>query len=197
MTLTPSEAAAAARIQSAFPNDIYIDSEKPMSEVVFFAVREDVVSLLQIVEEERPLKYVDRMSHVVCDLGEMSHRVGKATGDNLIKCDSFLVADRDVPIKTRMVGKTGHVDQLINPDTITLTPGGVWDVKTLINGRFATASKATKSQDLMKRFKVGLRRAGFTKVKAAWVGPEAFKLFRQGMRLTIGAYAAKEFDLVL
>jgi len=88
------------------------------------------------------------------------------------------------------------INQLNNPDTITFTPGGLWNNDILLHGRVATASQSISSQALMKRFQPVLQKM-FVKVKAFLVGPQALMLLKNGRRLTISAQSPQEFDLTI
>jgi hypothetical protein len=86
------------------------------------------------------------------------------------------------------------IDQLVNPDSVGFTPGGVWDGDTLLRGRVATASDSHESQALMKRFHTAIRKT-FTKVKSFYLGPRALLLFQDGKRFTASARSPREYDL--
>jgi len=87
------------------------------------------------------------------------------------------------------------VDQLVNPDTVVLNPGGVWRGDILLYGRVATVSGSAESQRLMRRFRAAIR-SGFRQVRAFWVGPEALRMLHSGKRLTIAEQSPRGFDLV-
>ena len=87
------------------------------------------------------------------------------------------------------------MDQLANPDTVTLTPGGVWTQDIVLYGRVATASDSKASQELMRRFACAIKKQ-FTKIRAFYVGPKARELLDKGKRLTIAAQSPRDFDLV-
>src|SRR6266581_4394341 len=124
--------------------------------------------------------------------------LGKASSDSAINSDSFLVAGRPVPIKMRRVKAAAgaerlYVDQLDNPDTVVLTPGGIWGTDIVLHGRVTTVSESGASQELMKEFHGTFRRR-FTKIKAFFVGPKAVVLLEAGKRLTISAQSPRDFD---
>jgi hypothetical protein len=86
------------------------------------------------------------------------------------------------------------IDQLLNPDSITFSAGGLWNNDLLLHGSVGTASQSKSSQKLMKRFHDMLKKE-FTKVKAFYVGPQALILLNNGKRLTISAQSPQKFDL--
>jgi hypothetical protein len=50
--------------------------------------------------------------------------------------------------------------------------------------------------ELMRRFHEAIKR-NFSKIRAYYVGPEAYELLKRGKRLTINEHAAREFDLTI
>jgi hypothetical protein len=127
--------------------------------------------------------------------------LGRATMESASGSQSYLVTEREIAIHVRPVathsGITRYLlDQLINPDTVTFTPAGIWNTDVVLHGRVATVSDSAIAQELMKRFSKAIRKH-FTKVNAFWVGPEALELLKAGKRLTIAAQSPPEFDLTL
>jgi hypothetical protein len=98
------------------------------------------------------------------------------------------------PIPHESGGKSYAVDQLENPDSITFTPGGRHTTGPLISGRIATASDTPTAKRLYSKFQGALQR-DFVRVQAYLVGPEALRLLRSGVRLTIDASSHQDFDL--
>jgi hypothetical protein len=86
------------------------------------------------------------------------------------------------------------MDQLLNPDSVTLTPGGTRGANIVIAGRVATASDSVASADLMKAFETAFRNT-FGKIKAFRVGPEAERLLDSGARLTVATQSPITLDL--
>jgi hypothetical protein len=110
-----------------------------------------------------------------------------------------LVCDRATNVNVRAFKGNGGidrfcVDQLLNPNTVTFTPAGVWNEDILLDGRVATVSQTPASQELMKRFQKAITKY-FTKIRAFYVGPEAHAMLKAGKRLAIGADSPREFDL--
>jgi hypothetical protein len=179
-----------------------------MKHILFFALNEDLLSLLELVDSKGPLKYV-RMGNFaraaikeglsIFDTGVGIPNLGKATAESSAACEAFLVCEQKTPIDLRAFhGSAGErvcVDQLTNPDSVVFTPGGVWNEDIVLHGRVATASESRISQALMKRFQAPTKRT-FSKVKAFYVGPKALRLLESGKRLTISAQSPREFDLV-
>ena len=100
-----------------------------------------------------------------------------------------------VVVPRQVSGPRYLFDQLINPDTISFTPGGIWLEDILLYGRFATASETKESIELMKIFR-NLVRKNFRKLKAYYLGAEAEEMLDNGKRLTIAAQSPPEYNLV-
>jgi hypothetical protein len=174
-----------------------------MKQLLFFALRDDLLAMLAAVEQTAPLRYVLMGQSPDAELksfdrGAQIPNLGRARAESAINCASFLVADPSVSLsaRSRMTagGERFFVDQLINPDTVALAPGGIWNEKILLHGRVATVSQSGPSQDLMRRFKTTIGKQ-FPKIKAYYVGPGARGFWERGHRLTIAAQSPPEFDL--
>jgi hypothetical protein len=175
-----------------------------MKQLQFYAVVGDLLPVLQAVEDRGPLKYVLTGNFTTPDLqtflrGSQLPNLGKATCDSATGSDSFLVCQPELQIIVRHLPGTGGierfcVDQLANPETVTLTPGGIWNEDIVLYGCVGTASGSEASQELMRRF-AGAIKKQFTKIKAVYVGPKACELLDAGKRLTLAAQTPKDFDL--
>lgn len=176
-----------------------------MKSVLFFALRDDLLLVLNDVEERMPLKYVrfGRLSsprYESLDRGSAIPFLGLASADSVASCTSFVVSSRDTSLAIREVstsqGSVFFMDQLINPDSVTLTPGGVRGEGVLLHGRVATASDTAASQHLMRLFGSAIRKR-FSKIKAFYVGPAARRMLEAGSRLTVSVNSPRELDLTL
>lgn len=177
-----------------------------MKQIPFFALKNDILPVLETVEREYPLKYVQMGNCMSPDFGQFLHGadisdLGKAGAESASGCESFLVTRREVPVNVRRIKGVGGIqrycmDHLINPDSVEFTPAGVWNDDIVLNGRVATVSESAISQELMKRFNSAIRKH-FTKIKAFWVGPKAFILLNTGKRLAAAAQSPRDFDLTL
>jgi hypothetical protein len=174
-----------------------------MRQILFFALKNDLIPVFEAVERSRPLKYVlmgwfpEAYSETFAHGIEIPN-LGKASASSAINCESFLVTERSEPIKAEPVypptGKRFSIDQLLNPNTVTFTPAGIWSDEIILNGRVATASDSKLSQELMRTFHSAIKKH-FRKVRAFWVGAQAFALFEVGKRLTISSQSPPDFDL--
>ena len=69
-------------------------------------------------------------------------------------------------ILARGFGSNRYVtDQLVNTGTVELNPCGLWGKDAFVDGRFATASNAVTSMELLKIASAAVRR-NFQKIKA-------------------------------
>jgi hypothetical protein len=171
----------------------------------FYATRNDIEPVLREVEAAGRLVYVrtgqfptDAVSKITSAL--CIPTLGVADADDAVRCPTYLVAfDKSVICARRIVRNSGEVcfavDQLMNPDTITFSYGGLRDPKLLLYGRVATASKSAQARKLMRLFETKIRKS-FIKHGAYYVGDEARILNTQGFRLTLAAQTPQEFDLV-
>lgn len=179
-----------------------------MSDIPFFAVREDLIELLAIVEASNSLQYTLMGNFVRSEIGDRIvvystcadiPDFGRASADTSIACKSYLVCSADTPINLRRAGKEGErlcVDQLANPDSVEFKPGGIWNEEMVIQGRVASVSSSRPSRNLMKLFLSTIRRS-FSKVGSCYVGPKALALLKAGKRLTSAAHLPTVNDLAL
>ena len=169
----------------------------------FFALKEDLIPLLNAIEKETPLRYIrfgqaarEEEESFACaaEIPDLGYQ-GEAFGSGRL---TFLVTGRDMPITPRHIqtvfGDRYAYDQLYNPDTVTFSPGGIWDDGVLISGRVATVSDTPFAKSLMKIFSRELKKR-FSKIKAFDVGPEASALLDKGCRLTGSVESPRLYDL--
>lgn len=175
-----------------------------MKHIHFFALKKDILPILEMAEHAYSLKYVragqfsDPKQNSFFNGNDIPN-LGIANADSAINCESYLVVERDTHINMRVIkhvdgSERFSVDQLLNPDSVTFTAAGVWGDAVVLNGRVATTSDSEKSQKLMKLFSSAFRKR-FKKVKAYWVGPNAQMLLEAGTRLTIAVQSPSHFDL--
>jgi hypothetical protein len=180
-----------------------------MKNIHFFALKEDLLTVLALVEGKGSLKYAlpgnflkDEVKNgiSVFNTGAEIPNLGKARADSSTHCDDFLVYEPETQINLRAFqGNDGEricVDQLTNPDSVVFLPGGIWNEDVVIQGHVGTASDSQISQALMKRFQAAIKKS-FTKVKAFYVGPRALEFLECGKRLTDSARSPREYDLAV
>jgi len=177
-----------------------------MTQILFYATKEDLLPIFDLVEAKKPLKYVraERYTRPKLEIltnGISIPNLGIANRDSSIACDTYLSFHQFSSVKVRQIpqndGTTAYVvDQLTNPDSVSITAGGVRGPSVLLSGRVATASESPHAQELMKLFASAFRKR-FRKVKAFWVGQHALTQLEQGTRLTQAVTSPSEFDLKL
>jgi len=179
-----------------------------MKHVLFFALKEDLLPMLELVESKGILSYT-RTGNFLCreveerisifdNLAALPH-LGIANANSSNLCHHYLAVEYGSPISQRhfegLDGPRFCVDQLANPDAVEFTPGGLWNEDVVIQGRVATASESEVSQALIKRFQAAIKKT-FSKVKAFYVGPAALALLESGKRLTSSEQSPCEYDLI-
>ena len=174
--------------------------------IPFFALKDDLLAVLEAVESSGPLDYIRAGVFETANIESFGRGadipdLGIADSSTGSNCASFLVVTRGTSINIRpinliMGGRRYAVDQLINPESVTLTPAGLWGEGTILSGSIATASKSSVSQELMKRFYVAIRKR-FSRIKAYYVSTKACELLERGSRLTDSAQSPSEYDLTI
>jgi|SRR5215813_6016786 len=179
---------------------------KATKQIHFYAVKEDLLPVLETLESHGTVKYVltgqfpEPSLVLVFDYGKDIPNLGRATSETGNSSETFLVCKPElqiIPESARVSGQQRFfINQLYNPDTVTFTPAGMWNKEIVLAGRVGTVSDSQESQSLMKRFHSAIRRR-FVKIKAYWVGHGALELLRNGKRLTIAEQSPREFDFTV
>ena len=175
-----------------------------MKRLNFYALESDLILLLNCIEEEKSILYTLSGSRPTSSVqqwtkGEDVTDLGEIVGEQTALCQAFLITERGTSIASRRIeefnGKVRYdVDQLSNPDSIILIPGGERKQKMIIAGIFSTNSPSIISQRLMKNARRALKK-NFVRVNAFWVGPGALLRFRAGCRLTIAEQSPSTYNL--
>jgi len=161
---------------------------------MFFATKNDITEVVNAVDQAMSLKYVRYGSYPVDQKYEIIERgadipnLGIAKADQNVGCTKYVVTEKACPINlehyTRTNGEARYtIDQLLNYDSVVLTPAGAYADKAVIEGEVSTVSNSPVAQAMMKKFASALRKH-FEKIGRAYVGPEAAQLLDQGYRLT-------------
>ena len=175
-----------------------------MPQLQFFATKNDLLPVLESVEQKMALKYaltehrpVDR-AEIFLSVRDLPN-LGVATHESASSCNQFLVVAKEKDIYPRALpafqGKPRFAfDQLENPETVVLNPGGWWKGDILLYGMVGTASDHPSSLNLMKLYASAIRKQ-YTKIKGYYVGAEAQDALKAGKRLTIAAQSPPQFNL--
>ena len=116
-----------------------------MGQFQFFAVREDLLPLLEKIESKGPLRYMRRDRYLepkfdVFVRGSDIPNLGIANCESAIGFEGYLVYEPDVLIKPEVVNESSgirsyRINQLKNPDTIEFSSGGPWKGEIALYGR--------------------------------------------------------------
>jgi hypothetical protein len=124
---------------------------------------------------------------------------GRAVHSTAVANPAYLLLAYGEHINVRTVAqKSGGVlfaiDQIKNPESVVLRPGGRYGDTVILCGMIGTVSHSAASTDLYN-FITKVFRSLFIRKREFLVGPEAAELWKLGGRLTIGAESPEEFDL--
>ncbi len=174
---------------------------------LFFATRNDLYVNIKKLEKELKLHY--------CLSGQFERKeqkplssllnikdLGTTQRSEVNLCENYIVLPKNIKVKYRCEftlkrGLQYSYYQDKNPDSITVSFGGVYQNKYLLAGKVDTIGETKKSIALFKDFSTLLTQ-DFTKIKDYFVGSEAYKMLITGKRLiTINIKTPPEYDLSL
>jgi hypothetical protein len=172
--------------------------------LMFYATAGDLAPVLSLLEARKKLQYAP-MRNVVSNKAQiyLSYAdipdFGRTNTPTAINNPAYLVAPQgtvvqveSIPLKT---GRTNFaIGQRLNRDTVTLSPGGMYGHDVLLDGSIGTISESDASLNLYD-FMVEPYLARFAPVREFFLGPEAFDLWKSGVRLTSSATSPARFDL--
>jgi len=183
--------------------------------IYFFATKSDIAAVILDVESQQSLKYTEAG---MFDSPEPRTLVSGLEIPNLGHARSgepnlepfWLITRADSRIKVESVpqrrgGTRFSVDAELNPESVVLQPGGVfegiarwpgrsYEGRAVVAGQIGTATPNEVSLELAKQFAVAIRKR-FIRIKSSYVGSEAERLFGAGWRLTPGIRSAEICDL--
>ena len=175
-----------------------------MPQLMFYVTYLDIVPVLAQVENDRPIQYTRTGLFASSSASQtyLSHKnipdLGIASHPTAIGNQSFLVSQQDAEIiaieaPQRQGTALFAIDQRANKDTIVFRPGGLHTNSVILCRMAGTISTTYVSQRLYSEFERAIRRH-FRKQRGFFVGPDAFKAWNSGVRLTIGVSSPPEFD---
>ena len=168
-----------------------------------FATGGDWHNLLASIEDKIEVFYVKsgiKNDTLSC---KESHRgwegLGSSISGNLNNDSAFLCVSKNASIKFRGVdqrdgGRIDFIDQMENPDTVSLKIGGQFGERILVAGQIGTISDSDWSLHAFSIFHREVKKQ-FVKIKSYFVGNEALELLRNGWRLTANVRSPKIYDL--
>jgi len=174
----------------------------------FFALKEDWESVFENIEESIDLKYVlagnfveeEQPNPIEYSKISLIPNIGIAKGSQQSSYDQYIVFYKDDNIVFRkfndhMNRKRYAIDQMLNQKTMEITFGGLYKNEAIISGRIATIHTTDEALKLMKVFRKYIYK--FKKINAFYVGPMAYKIFKEGFRLACCSVdSPKEYDLL-
>lgn len=173
-------------------------------QILFFALTNDLLPVLEAVEREQPVRYTktgNQLDPVFDSWQSVSETwgLGSTNLESAVGSDRYLVTARSCVPKVRCVPCTDGsnrycMDQLINPDSVTIAPGGTFGPDTVISGGIGTCSDSEFSRSLFALYRREIRRQ-YRKVRAYWVGPAAHEIFVRCGRLCSAIQSPREYDL--
>lgn len=173
-----------------------------MSQINFYATRTDLLDLLDEFESRREVCYAEAGmfdSDNVCVYRAATEipKLGIMDAPNPSHGCILLVGEADAHFAMEVVpqrrgGEKYALDQSLNPDTVSLHPGGQFDDRTVVAGSFATCTDSPASLALLGLLNQ-IATEKWSKIKSYVVGPQAEVVLDTGGRLTAGL--RPEYDL--
>ncbi|HWH71540.1 MAG TPA: hypothetical protein VNT26_19340, partial [Candidatus Sulfotelmatobacter sp.] len=168
---------------------------------------EDLLPVFESVEAKHALSYTlcglfeSREFRSISAGREIPSLLSPAPHPNAIACPQYLVTAADAPVTVREVpqkagGVLYAINQLANPESIIIQPGGLYPPDVLLHGRVGTVSSTPFAAQLQRAFSSTFAKL-FERIRAFYVGPEARELWRRGYRLTPSAQSPREYDLAV
>ncbi|RZT15555.1 hypothetical protein [Fictibacillus sp. BK138] len=169
----------------------------------FFATRNDLVSNLMALEENRPLKYIRCGSFEDIDFIEYTsifefQDLGINISGNRLD-DAFLVIDQSTNLNYRAVEQERDgslryfIDQSANDDSIVFSQGGIYKNDYFIWGRISSVKDNEHSKSLYKDF-INSFKKHYKKVKGVYFGQEAYEIAPLKRLITMDFQQDFEYD---
>lgn len=164
----------------------------------FYATGADLVDLVREVARHTSLRYdsteyrrsASVRSTGMPSLSDLQSTVPRAT---------LLVTPSELGVEAKRIdaaeGVRFAVDELLNPHSATLKLGSSPSPSILTPGSIGTTASDGSGVKIVRAFEKELKRR-FVRLKAYWVGPEAYRMFSAGARLTLSEQSPPQFDLV-
>jgi len=170
----------------------------------FFATKRDLEAVLTKVESQRSLKYTeagmfDSPETRTFVSGSQIPNLGLApSGDNNLE-PFWLITDANAKVQIEVVpqrrgGTRYGIDPGLNPESLVIWPGGIFEESCVIAGQVGTAKMNHISIELANLVAREIRRQ-FKRIKSFFVGPEAEQLLDAGYRLTTSVKSPRECDI--
>lgn len=170
-----------------------------------FGTRGDLEAGIRAFELQEQVKYVLLQLRTIPKFEEFASLLDvsslglNTTGDHMTG-EQYLIVSKEADVRFETVpqkkgGIHYFVNQLINPDSIVFSPGGLYKNESLICGHIGTVCNERRSLELYKTFE-GLVTKGFRRIGNYRVGREASHMMNQGIRMiTMSVREPPEYDL--
>lgn len=175
-----------------------------IKQIFFFA---DVDDIRPIFEEIEIMDSVHYFQTGLFDRDEPSEyesifelpNLGCVSNGDWNQNPSYIIMPRSEIVKVRMIPqKSGGIkyaiDQLQNPSSCVIKPGGIFNDNILVGGTVGSVSSSGFSTQLIKAFS-SLFKVRFKKVGQFYVGNGARAKLQNGWRLVTNSKSPVEYDL--
>lgn len=160
--------------------------------IIFFADSNDFKKIALDVEARQRIHYfeagsfdIEEVSHyaTLLDVPELGISKSGISGLNRY----YLVLPQDIKLNVRTVqqnagGVRYFVDQLVNPNSVIIRVGGIWNDSAIIASSLDTIAKEVDALSIFKEFSSSIRK--FKKINSFPVGPNAILKSKDRFRFT-------------
>lgn len=174
---------------------------------MFIAADTDLYPVLEEVERKYPIKYVlyeylpmpeftSYQSYVeIPDLGVSST-------DSLMGSNAYFIFPKEAKINYMPVEWPNNeivfaFDHILNPDSVCLTPGGMWKDEAVIAGEISSIYSDGFVKQIATVFRRKMKKTFYARVGVFWIGYCAKARYLEGKRLTNSTRSPRAYDLVL
>lgn len=176
------------------------------SMTLFFATKADLLEISQNVEQVSQIKYLKQNSketedvRILSSLKDYENLGINSSGEK--SAETFLVVEKAEPYYIREVqlnkgGMRYFLDQVLNPNSILLRPGGLYKDDFLICGEIGTMGNSIESKKIYNIFLKAIKQQSCANKEGLFVGQDAMKLYGKRRFIGISIKQPEEYDLLL
>ena len=172
--------------------------------LVFFATKNDMLSLVEVIDESSSLNITRAGAVADGDLKAFNRLVdipglGVSLHPTNVLNDFYLICKPGVKVSLREVSRRqGGVryilDQKENLDAVVFRPGGEYFEEGIVVSEVSTIYRSGDSLELFKLFEKKIKKK-FSRIRSYYVGPEACEALAKGVRLCTALSSPEEYDL--
>lgn len=173
-------------------------------QIFFFLTKNDYVCIVQEIEKNISLKYVEAKAYTSKDykqyntLLEYENLGINKSGDT--KEQRFLVVEENEEIVLREVlQKDGtykyFIDQMQNENSVIFQPGGMYNERYFIAGNVGTIAVSEKSKRILNTFSKVIKKKCKTKIGRYYISEEAESIYQDVRFITMNVKQSEEYDL--